>query len=505
MRAVPSWHPIHRPAAALGLVALALHLFANGGYDYFRDELYFIACGNHLAWGYVDQPPLVPLIARLSRLAFGNSLAGFRLVPALAAAGLAALTAEAAGRLGGGLFARWLAGIAILAAPTFVIDGLPLTTDTLQPIAWLTITLAMMAALDRGRPRAWLAAGALAGLAMLDKYMVAFFLLAALVGLAATRQRRALAHPAPWLGVALVLLIPLPNLLWQQTHGWPFFELGAAAAGGKNVAYGPLAYFGEEIRMLNPMIAPIWLSGIAWFALWRPERRWIAIAWFVLMALMVLVHGKPYYPVGIYPILLAGGGVALEAALKPRWARAGALAAVTGTGLILLPLGLPILPVDRFIAYEQTLGILPESAEINRVGVLPQYYADMFGWRELAAAVGTAFQALPPEDRARAVFIGRNYGEAAAIDFYGAPWHLPPAISGHNNYFLWGPDGHDGSVVLRVGSTRDTLLESYGSVEAVGRIEHPYAMPYESGITLWLCRDRKISLTTDWSGFKHYD
>ena len=129
----------------------------------------------------------------------------------------------------------------------------------------------------------------------------------------------------------------------------------------------------------------------------------------------------------------------------------------------------------------------------------------MFGWREMTAAVGEAFQALPPEDRSRAVFLANNYGEAGAIDFYGAPWHLPPAISGHNNYFLWGPGGHDGSVILRVGRKREDLLQAYASVEAVGRIEHPYAMPYETGLTLWLCRDRKVPLQADWATFKHYN
>jgi len=494
---------LQRPALVLGLVALALHLGANGGYDYFRDELYFIACGNHLAWGYVDQPPLVPWIARLARTLTGDSLLGLRLVPALAAAGLAALTADAARRLGGGLFARWLAGIAILAAPFFVIGGLLLSTDVLQPIAWLALTLAILEAIEQDRPNAWLVAGGIAGVALLSKYMIAFYLVALLAGLLATRYRTALLRPTPWLGIALILLIPLPNLLWQQQHGWPFLELGAAAANGKNVVFGPLAYLGEEIKMLNPMTAPIWLAGLAWFAL--SPRRWITIAWLVLMAIMLVAHGKPYYPAGIYPILLAGGAVAVERSLRPVWARGLCLAAVAATGVILLPLGLPILPIEQFIAYQRALGIVPETAERSGIGILPQYYADMFGWREMTAAVGTAYQALPPEDQARAVFLAGNYGEAGAIDFYGAAWHLPPAISGHNNYYLWGPAGHDGSVVLRLGGTREALLKSYGSVEAVGRIEQPYAMPYETGLPLWLCRDRKRSLEADWPEFKHYD
>src|SRR5579859_222736 len=210
MRRQPTLLAAH-PALILGAVTLALHLWANGGYDYFRDEIYFIVCGQHLAWGYVDQPPLVPLIAHGARSLFGDSLLGLRLVPALADAALVALSAEAARRLGGGGFACWLAGLAVLAAPVFRVDGLLLSTDSLQPLAWLAASLALIAATERDRPAAWYALGAITGAALLDKYMIAFFLAAAAVGLVLTPERRMLARPAPWLAAGLALLIVLPN------------------------------------------------------------------------------------------------------------------------------------------------------------------------------------------------------------------------------------------------------------------------------------------------------
>jgi hypothetical protein len=500
--------PSDRPALLLGAATLTLHLWANGGYDFFRDELYFIVCGRHLAWGYVDQPPLVPLIARAAQTLFGNSLLGLRLVPALGAAALVALSADAARRLGGGIFARWLAGLAVLTVPVFRLDGLLLSTDSLQPLLWLAATLALIEAVERRRPAAWYALGAVAGIAMLDKYMIAFFLAAAAIGLVLTPERRIFLRPAPWLAAGLALLIALPNLLWQQTHGWPFLELGAAAAGGKNVAYSPVDWLVQQIVTLGPATAPIWLTGLASFA-FRPRfaaARWIAIAWAVLMVVMMLVHGKPYYPAGIYPILLAGGAVAIEAAIRNRAARLAVAAFTALGGLIILPFALPILPVDRFIAYEDAIGLKPQSGEKLALGALPQYYADMFGWRAMAAAVGRAYQALPAEDQARAVFFAGNYGEAGAIDVFGGPWHLPPAISGHNNYYLWGPDGHDGSVVLRFSrASHDELLEAYESAEPLARLEDPYAMPYESGLTLWLCRNRRVSLAEQWAAIKHYE
>jgi|HubBroStandDraft_1064217.scaffolds.fasta_scaffold00076_44 hypothetical protein len=507
MRRLPSLFAAH-PGLILGAATLALHLWANGGYDYFRDELYFIVCGQHLAWGYVDQPPMVAVIARLERAVFGDSLLGLRLVPALAATGLVALSAEAARRLGGGLFARWLAALAVLAVPFFAAVGLLLTTDSLQPLAWLAAALLLISAIEYQRPAAWYALGAVAGLALLDKYMIVFFLAAAAVGLILTPERRVLARPAPWLAGILALLIALPNLLWQNSQGWPFLELGAAAANGKNTAYGPLAYFLQQVLIFGPLTAPIWLAGLGSFAFWPRFRasRWIAIAWVVLMATMLFVHGKPYYAGGIYPILLAGGAVAIEASVRQASAR-GAIAAVTVLfGAATMPFVLPVLPVDRFIAYQRAVGLEPESGENFPLGVLPQNYADMFGWREMAAGVGQAYQALDPEDQARAVFFASNYGEAGAIDVFGGPWHLPPAISGHNNYFLWGPEGHDGSVVLlSTKKPREELLEVYASAEPVGRIDNAYAMPYESGRTLWLCRGRKVPFAENWAELKHYE
>ena len=231
MRTLPA-RLLQHPALILGSATLALHLWANGGYDYFRDELYFIVCGRHLDWGYVDQPPLVPLIARLAETLFGDSLLGLRLVPALAAAALVALGADAARRLGGGMFARWLAGLALLAAPVFRLDGLLLSTDSLQPLTWLAASLLLIEASRTGRASAWYALGVVVGIAMLAKYMIAFFLVACAIGLVLTPARRALLQPAPWLAGILAVLIMLPNLLWQQAHGWPFLELGEAAANG---------------------------------------------------------------------------------------------------------------------------------------------------------------------------------------------------------------------------------------------------------------------------------
>jgi 4-amino-4-deoxy-L-arabinose transferase-like glycosyltransferase len=495
-----------RPGWLLAAAALTLHLYASGGYGYFRDELYFIVCGERLDWGYVDQPPLIPLIAAIMHRLFAPSLVMLRLVPALAHAGTVALAAESARLLGGGRWAQAIAGLATLVAGVLLGIGTILTTNALEPLAWLACGYILIRIVREGDRRWWFVLGAITGVALLAKYTIAIWLASLGLGLLATRARRVLMRPEPYLAAALAGLIVLPNILWQAAHDWPFLEIARNAAETKNVALSPVAFLRTQAMMLNPATAPLWLAGFVAFAIWPrlADLRWVAVAVAALMAAMLALHGRDYYTAGAYPLLFAGGGVALEAWIASRAARWGYVAVVVLLGLIAAPFSLPILPIEQFARYQEYLGVTPQISEHRALGRLPQHYADMFGWRELAALVGRAYDSLPPDEQRQAVFLARNYGEAAAIDVFGESMPLPPAISGHNNYFLWGPRGHDGSVVIRLGGNRDQLLKAYASVEPAGTVEHPWAMPDETGLTLWICRGRKPPFDADWPSFKHY-
>ncbi len=483
---------------------LILHLWLNGSYGYFRDELYFIVCGRHLAWGYVDQPPLVPLIAWASDAAF-HSLRGLRLLPALASAATVALTVSAARNLGGGRYAGWLAGLAVLAGGVLQIDGLLLTTSAFEPLTWLTCALAIIRAEREEEPRWWWVVGVVAGVAFLAKYMVVVYLACLALGLLATPQRRLLKNWQPWAAVVLALAMATPNLVWQAANGWPFLAQSAELAAHKNIPLSPVAFLLQEVLILGPPSAPVWLAGLAAFAFWRrfADLRWVAIGWALLIAATIVAHGKPYYPAGAYPLLMAGGAVALESWLS-RILRATFAVALAVGAAFTAPLVMPVLPVESFIVYQRWLGLQPSTGERIKLGVLPQYFADMFGWREMAEVVGKAYAALPPGDQRRAVFFGRNYGEAAAIDVFGGQWNLPPAISAHQTYFLWGPRGHDGSVMLILGGDRDDLLKRFRSVEPVGWLDNPLGMPDESHQTLWLCRDSFQNLQQVWPRLRHF-
>jgi hypothetical protein len=506
MTASPVWT---RPSVLLALATFAIHLLINGRYGFFRDELYFIVCGNNPAWGYVDQPPLIPLIASWSHALFGNFLLGFRLAPALAMTATVALTAEFARLLGGGRFAQGLAGLCVLTGGIFLVDGLLLYTDMLQPLTWLACSWFLVRLAQSGDERWWIAFGIVVGISLLSKYLIIFYLAALLPGLLATPLRRSLARPWIYAGAAIALLMVLPNILWQQQHGWPFLQLGAAGVKGKNLALAPSDFFLQQLLLIGPVAAPVWLAGL-WAAWVRPAHsvtRAFAIAYVLLCLVFIASHGKAYYLAPLYPTLLALGAVAIEHWFGKRSVRGAILALVAASGAFSAPLAVPVLPVASYIAYASAVGMAPSASatEHQKLGLLPQHFADMFGWPEMAASIAAAYDRLPPADRARAVFFGQNYGEAAAIDVFGPPLGLPPAISGHNNYFLWGPRGHDGSVILIIGGNRAQMAEEFRSVEQVGYIDTPYAMPYETSQPIYVLRGLKMPLATLWPTLKKYE
>jgi 4-amino-4-deoxy-L-arabinose transferase-like glycosyltransferase len=419
-----------------------------------------------------------------------------------------ALTAEFARLLGGGRFAQWLAGLCVLGGAIFLADGLLLTTDMLQPLTWLACSWFLVRLIQTGDERWWIPFGIVAGISLLSKYLMVFYLAALAVGIIATPLRRSLARPWIYAAAGIALLMVLPNILWQQQHGWPFLELGSAGVKGKNIALSPWAFFLQQLLLIGPLAAPVWLAGL-WAALARPAHtayRVFPIAYVLLFAVFVTSHGKAYYLAPVYPVLLAFGAVALEQWFSATVFRGAALAIVGAAGLLLSPLAVPVLPVETYIPYANFLGVGPSALAGERVrqGILPQHFADMFGWPQMAAKIATVYDRLPPADRAKAVFFGQNYGEAAAIDIFGKPLGLPPAISGHNNYYIWGPRGQDGSVIIVIGGNLAQVKSQFDTVEQAGFIDAPYAMPYETNQPIYVLRGSKIPFAALWPTLKAY-
>ncbi|MBI2504542.1 MAG: glycosyltransferase family 39 protein [Candidatus Latescibacteria bacterium] len=498
---------ISRLASALALLKLALHLGANalGGYGYFRDELYYIACSEHLDWGYVDHPPLSILFLRLSRWGLGDSLFALRLLPALAGAALVWLTALLARELGGGERAQALAALGVLIAPICL--GLHdfYSMNAFEPLCWMGCALLLLRLLQGGDARLWLWLGALACLGLQNKHSMAFFGVALILGLLLTPQRRLLYTPWCWLGGSLALLLLLPNLLWQQAHDWPTLEFLRNAQEQKNYLLSPQEYLSAQLLYQHPFTLPLWAGG-ALALLFHPrlrECRCFGIAFVALLAFFVIQRGKPYYLSPIFPLLLAAGAVLGEHHLPRRWFAGYALLLALG-GALVLPLALSLLPPQHFIRYAAALGLGEVKTEKHQAAALPQHLADRFGWPELAAQVAQVYRALPSEDQAQVSLYTQNYGEAGALDFFGRQHGLPPALCGHNSYWLWGTHGQSGQVLIAVGGHPDDYRAFFASVEQVAVHTHEYAMPYERNLPIFLCRGPTVPLAEIWPAAKRY-
>jgi hypothetical protein len=488
---------------------------AHIGYGYFRDELYYIICGRNLAWGYVDHGPGVALQAKLALAIFGKSLAGIRMFSAAAGAVRIFLTGLLAWSLGGRRPAQALAMIGVLVAPQYLGTDSYLSMNSVESIFWMVCLLALILVVRGGSKKLWLIFGLSAGLGLLNKPSMAFFLVALLVALLVTPQRRLLFSRWTAAGVALLLLIALPNLVWQIHHHWPTLEfLHNGKFENKNINLAPLPFLGKQILNLQPLTVLIWGAGLVWLLRNPLARswRWLGLTYILFLAMMMALHAKDYYLAPIYPILFAAGGIAWEthftnssAVRKNRVFAFPVMEAVLlVAGILISPMALPLMQPETWLAYTTATRLYKtsDSTENEANGPLPQFYADRFGWQEEVDQVSRIYHSLPPEDQKKAGILCSNYGEASAINFLGHG--LPPAISGHNNYWLWGPQGETGEVVIVInGATPQEMREFYDSVEVVGRMDHPLSMPYEHR-NIYLARGRRKNLLEDWSELKHY-
>jgi hypothetical protein len=309
----------------------------------------------------------------------------------------------------------------------------------------------------------------------------------------------------------IAFLLFMPNLIWQYENDWATLELlRNVKATGKNVVVGPLEFFWQQIFILLPFTAPIWLGGLWYFLADRLGKRFrlLGITYLTTLALMIFLEAKNYYLAPIYPMLFAAGGVFWENVVSRfRLGRPAAYAyvvLVTIAGLIFLPLALPVLPVEKFIAYQAAIGITTPKTEVGFDSVLPQHFADRFGWEDMAAKTAEVYYSLPPQEREKAAILGDNYGDAGAIDFFGPKYGLPKAISGHQSYFVWGPRNYDGSVIIILGGEKEDAQENCGSVEERGLVGHTYAMSYEK-FHILICRDLKEPLSVVWPKLKHWN
>jgi hypothetical protein len=501
------------------LGVLSFQALTYAGYGYFRDELYYVANGRHLGWGYVEHPPLIGVIAALVERVLGTSLLALRILPALAHAATVALTAAIACEMGGRRRAQVIAALATSLAPVMMGLFAVFTMNAFDLLFWALLWWIVARYLRTGNERLWLLFGLVAGAGLENKISVLFLGFGVACGLLVAGPRAAFRRAWLWAGGGLAAALFAPHVAWQVSHGWPTLEFIRNATAEKNVSLSPVAFLG--VQVLNTIAAlPVWTAGLLFLLAAPAARAWRALGWafLAILAVMLATNSKPYYLAPAYPMLFAAGGVALER-LGWGWRQPGAVPAparIAGAmrglvvawlvliGVLIAPFAKPLLSEDAFVAYAGRLGMRPPQEERNTQGRLPQQYADMHGWRKMAADIGAVYRRLPAPDRAKACVLMTNYGEAGAIDLFGPAYRLPPAISGHNSYFLWGPGSCTGEVVIVFGRSEERLREWFATVERAATFTCTDCMPYESDRPIWIARGLKIPVQAWWLALKRY-
>jgi hypothetical protein len=480
-------------------------------YGYFIDELYYLACSKRLAFGYVDHPPLSIWLLALSRGLFGDSLPALRLLPALAGAGTIFLSGRIARALGCGARGQVLTGLAVLVAPAYLLLAGFYSMNEFELLIWTACTWVLLRIVREGNVRSWIAVGALIGIGLEFKHTMILYVFATAAGLLISRSRSTLRSRYVLHGIGLALVLLLPNLLWQIRHGFPSLEFYRNAILYKNAPTPPLAVVAQQVVFMNPLAFPLWLAGL-WFCLVKAEGRpYRTFGFSYVILLLVMIASRSSRPdriMAAYPILFATGARALELLSAGRRARLSALAiaAVALGGIIVAPVAVPILRPDSLIRYMSALG-LEFRLEKGKSAKLPQWFADRFGWEELASEVTRVCDTLAPVERRHAAIFAGAYGPAGAIEFFGPRDRLPRVISTHNSYFLWGPgpDADSIRVLVTVLVGRDELERYFDDVQLGGLRECAYCMDYESRVPIYIARRPKGGLAEGWPGWKHYE
>ena len=486
------------PRLAVILVAaaaFAAEMAVSTRYGYHRDELYFLEAGRHPAFGYVDQPPLTPLAARLGALLFANSLAGLRVLAALGLSALVLITAGMSRILGAGRAGQVLAAVCAASCAEFLGAMHLITTTTLDFVAWGVLLYLVLRLLDSAQPRWWLAIGLCTGVAAEAKWTIWFLAASVVAGFAVTPQRRLLRSRYLLLGALIAVALAAPDLIWQAAHGWPNLDVFRSlhTAAGHNRA----TYWQAQVLFTGLALAPIWVTGLVWGLRRGQARRFrpAVIGAAIAIALQFLLGGKAYYSGGAYTVLLAAGSVPAGRWLFPgtgrHWGRWGLVAAGAAVTLAGVPIAIPVLPAA-------TLHTVPLQ-NIN------YDLAETIAWPREVRLIAREYDALPAAQRARTALLAGNYGEAGAIDRFGPALGLPQAHSGANNFWLWGPPPAADHSALVISLDPSFLHREFRHVRQIATFYNGLGVADdEQGSPVYLATGLREPWARAWLAFRDY-
>ncbi len=484
-----------RPVLAVTALVAGSLIATSGGYGYHRDELYFLVCGRHLAWGYPDQPVFVPLVARVMSDISPSSLVLLRLPSSLAAASVVALTALIARELGGSRGAQVLAAVSIAVAAVVDGSGHTLNTTVFDLAVWALLFWVIVRILRTGEERLWLLVGVIVGLGLFDTDLVAFLMFAVVVGLAVAGPRHAFRSPWLYAGGLVAVAMWMPYLLWQANHNWPELTVARSIANGGSGSSAPRwAILPEQLELDSLFLSPVWIVGLIRLLRGDALRPWraLGVAYIVLAITLIIVGGKPYYLTGMFSLLLAAGAPSVVAWMhrgRPRLRRALLVAAVL-LSLTTLPVVLPLVPVS----------------DLHNTSIVKLNYdaGETVGWPTFVREIAKVYDSLPAPQRRGAIVLASNYGEAGAVDHYGPADGLPAAYSGHNAFWYWGPPPPSAQTAITVGFDR-------GGLGFCGKLRfgaylnnHLDVNDDEQGAPVWVCSDLRFPWSSVWPSLRYF-
>lgn len=501
----------------LGAAAkFALHIITGAKYGFFADELYTIALSKHLAFGYVDLPPLVPLLATLSRILFGESLTAWHIIPALAGAVTLVLVCQIAKEFGGKLFAVSLSALGFLIAPVWMIVFSYLSYDAYDQLILAVFLYVLVRFIRSGDRKLWIVLGGIAGIACLTKMTLLYIEPGFLVALLLSKYRKDLLTPWPWLGAALCLLIVSPYLHWQADNSWPTLKYWINYGTHRLRVASVTEYALDIFYAMNLALLPIYAVGLR--RIFRRFREtnygFLGVMFLFTLVLLFMLHAKVWMLAELFIPLIAAGAVGVEELTAGRnWGRVlktSLIAVMLAGGILVTPLTLPILPLESLSAYVNKFEFIDNPTEEfnNNYSEYPINLGLRIGWEELVSKVAEVYNELPPEDRKVAGIYANWYGPASAIDYFGPQYGLPHAVSGHLTYYLWGP-GYSWDVMIMLTNNispvnTTTMSLFFSECELKGRVFNPYTIPLNQ-LNIYVCRKPLLSPEEIWKKMEFYN
>lgn len=478
---------------SLALIKLIIHFLTNTNYELHRDAYLYLAQGDHLDWSFLSVPPTTAILGNIARFLFGDSVFAIRLFPAIAGAVSVIIIGLIIRNLGGKIWAILLGCSAFILSLAFLRSNTLLQPVSFDEFYWLLSTYFIAKLLQTQNPKFWIHLGITWGFAFLAKYNIAFLIVAFGVSLFLTRDRKLYVSKYFLYGSILGFLFILPNLLWQFNHNFPVVYHMTSLRATQLVNVRILDFLTAQLLM-NLSNLVVWIFGLIFVLFLKDGARYrvIGYTYLTVIVVFIILKGKGYYALGIYPILFAYGGFAIEKHVSGRisFVRPIIFGLMVVITVPMLPYSLPVLPLDKMVVFcEKSKQFGGEGAlrwENGRIYPLPQDYADMTGWKELGDIVHKTYDSLSDSEKAHCVIYAENYGQAGAIKYYTQKYGLPEPVCFSESFLFWAPDSADFNSLIYVNDDTCDVSYYFTAVRLMGRITDPHAR--ESGVPVWLCK-----------------